>query len=158
MFSSYLYFKVITITGIEKKFKKGEPGEKFLFPWKWTWTCLLPVMDNRPKNLLFLLSSTLYLTLLVFIYFIIQSWWILKSILTPKDLWRLASSVWHNVHLHFYFFSFPCMRSKNYSNKTLLILHYTYYVLFIPGYMFKLTNKKLCMPRLTIQTVILYML
>lgn len=50
----------------------------------------------------------------------------------------------------FLIFSFPCKRSKHCSNKTLLRLHYTYCVLFIPGYMFKLTSKKLPMPWSTV--------
>ena len=50
----------------------------------------------------------------------------------------------------FLIFSFPCKRSKNYSNKTLLRFHYTYCVLFIPGYVFKLTIRKFLMPWSTI--------
>lgn len=50
----------------------------------------------------------------------------------------------------FLIFSFPCKRSKNYSNKTLLRFHYTYCVLFIPGYTFKLTIKKFLMSWSTI--------
>lgn len=43
------------------------------------------------------------------------------------------------------FFSFSCMRSKHGSSKRLLRLHYAYCVLFISGYMFKLTSKELLM-------------
>lgn len=37
------------------------------------------------------------------------------------------------------------MRSKHGSSKRLLRLHYAYLVLFISGYIFKLTSKKLLM-------------
>lgn len=100
--------------------KTLRPGRKSLFTLEVNPNMLAPC-QGYPQNFHFPLWPTAFLKLLVFIYFISQSWWILKSILTSKHLWRLASSVWHHTNLHFLFFSSSCKRSKNYSNKKIAL-------------------------------------